>query len=43
LEDLIPEVMSLASAEQNPIKELVVHQPNLGEVFLHLTGKALRD
>ena len=43
LEDLIPEVMRLASSEQNPIKELVVHQPNLGEVFLHLTGKALRD
>jgi len=43
VEELIPELMILASAEQNPIKELVVHQPNLGEVFLHLTGKELRD
>ena len=43
VEELVPELMTLASAEQNPIKELVVHQPNLGEVFLHLTGKELRD
>jgi ABC-2 type transport system ATP-binding protein len=43
LEELIPELVRLAAAEQNPVKELVVHQPNLGEVFLHLTGKALRD
>ena len=43
VEELVPELMILASAEQNPIKELVVHQPNLGEVFLHLTGKELRD
>ena len=42
-ERLIPELMKLAASEKNPIKELVVHRPNLGEVFLHLTGKDLRD
>jgi hypothetical protein len=35
--------LEMASAEGNSIKELVVHRPNLGEVFLHLTGKELRD
>src|SRR3990172_6875587 len=43
VEQFIPELMKLAASEKNPIKELVVHRPNLGEVFLHLTGKDLRD
>jgi ABC-2 type transport system ATP-binding protein len=43
VERLIPELIQLASDEKVPIKELVVHRPNLGEVFLHLTGKELRD
>jgi ABC-2 type transport system ATP-binding protein len=43
VEQLIPELLQSASAEKNPIRELVVHRPNLGEVFLHLTGKELRD
>jgi len=43
VEKLLPVLIGLASAERNPIQELVVHQPNLGEVFLHLTGKKLRD
>ena len=42
-EELIPDLLHLASDEKVPIKELVVHRPNLGEVFLHLTGKELRD
>ena len=27
----------------NDVTELELHRPNLGDVFLHLTGKALRD
>ena len=43
VERLIPELLQLASDENVRIKELVVHQPDLDEVFLHLTGKELRD
>ena len=43
VERLLPELLQLASDEKVPIKELIVHRPNLGEVFLHLTGKELRD
>lgn len=43
VELVLPELLQLASNEQVPIKELIVHRPNLGEVFLHLTGKELRD
>ncbi len=43
VERLLPELIQLATEEGVPIKELVVHRPNLGEVFLHLTGKGLRD
>ena len=42
VERLIPELLEMASSDGNPIEELVVHRPNLGEVFLHLTGKELR-
>jgi hypothetical protein len=33
----------LAGGEGNVVEDLAVHRPNLGEVFLHLTGKDLRD
>jgi hypothetical protein len=33
----------MVEEEDNAIVDLAVHRPNLGEVFLHLTGKDLRD
>jgi ABC-2 type transport system ATP-binding protein len=42
-EEIVPAVFRLAADEQIAVRDLVVHRPNLGEVFLHLTGKDLRD
>ncbi len=42
-EKLLPELLGLAAAEGNEVEELLLHRPNLGDVFLRLTGKALRD
>ena len=42
-EKLLPELLALAAAEGNEVEELLLHRPNLGDVFLRLTGKALRD
>jgi ABC-2 type transport system ATP-binding protein len=42
-ERLLTEILALASAEANEVEELQLHRPNLGDVFLRLTGKALRD
>ncbi len=42
-DELVPEIFRLAADEANAIADLAVHRPNLGEVFLHLTGKDLRD
>jgi ABC-2 type transport system ATP-binding protein len=42
-ERLLPEILALAAAEGNEVEELLLHRPNLGDVFLRLTGKALRD
>jgi ABC-2 type transport system ATP-binding protein len=42
-EMLVPDILRLAAEEANAVADLVVHRPNLGEVFLHLTGKDLRD
>jgi len=42
-EKLLPEILALAAAEGNEVEELLLHRPNLGDVFLRLTGKALRD
>ncbi len=42
-ERLLPEILSLAAAEGNEVEELHFHRPNLGDVFLRLTGKELRD
>ncbi|MGH9323227.1 MAG: hypothetical protein ACRD3V_25510, partial [Vicinamibacteria bacterium] len=43
VERFLPELLALVAAEGNEVEELQVHRPNLGDVFLHLTGKALRD
>jgi ABC-2 type transport system ATP-binding protein len=40
---LLPEILSLAALESNEVEELVLHRPNLGDVFMRLTGKELRD
>jgi ABC-2 type transport system ATP-binding protein len=42
-ERLLPEILALAASEGNEVEELLLHRPNLGDVFLRLTGKALRD
>ncbi|HJS75648.1 MAG TPA: ABC transporter ATP-binding protein [Vicinamibacteria bacterium] len=42
-ERLLPEILALTAAEGNEVEELLLHRPNLGDVFLRLTGKALRD
>ncbi|HLE70044.1 MAG TPA: ABC transporter ATP-binding protein [Vicinamibacteria bacterium] len=42
-EKLLTELLALAAAEGNEVEELLLHRPNLGDVFLRLTGKALRD
>ena len=41
--DLVSDLLHLASVENNSVRELVVHQSSLGEVFFQLTGKELRD
>jgi ABC-2 type transport system ATP-binding protein len=41
--ELVPDIFRLAADEHNAVGELAVHRSNLGEVFLHLTGKGLRD
>lgn len=40
---LVPDLLARLEAEDSLLSELTVHPPNLGEVFLHLTGKELRD
>jgi ABC-2 type transport system ATP-binding protein len=42
-EKVLPELLALVSSEGNAVEELRMHRPNLGDAFLHLTGKALRD
>lgn len=42
-EKLLPELLALVASEGNVVDELRMHRPNLGDAFLHLTGKALRD
>ena len=39
----LPDLLALVASEGNEVQELNVHRPNLGDVFLQLTGKALRD
>ncbi len=40
---VLPDLLARLEAEGSWLGELTVHRPNLGEVFLHLTGKELRD
>jgi linearmycin/streptolysin S transport system ATP-binding protein len=42
-EKLLPELLALVASEGSVVEELRMHRPNLGDAFLHLTGKALRD
>ena len=39
---VVPQIINLAS-QCCEIREIAVREPNLDEVFLHLTGTALRD
>ncbi len=39
----LPAMLAMVVADGNDVHELNVHRPDLGDVFLHLTGKALRD
>jgi ABC-2 type transport system ATP-binding protein len=40
---LLPEVLARVAAGGAAITSVAVIEPNLEAVFLHLTGKALRD
>lgn len=39
----LPAILATVVADGNDVHELKVHRPDLGDVFLHLTGKELRD
>jgi ABC-2 type transport system ATP-binding protein len=43
IESAIVELSRIAASEGNGLSEVWIHRPNLGDVFLALTGKALRD
>ncbi len=40
--NIVPQVINILSRESE-LRNLAVREPNLDEIFLHLTGKALRD
>ncbi len=40
--DVVPRIINLI-AREGDLKSITVREPNLDEVFLNLTGKALRD
>ncbi len=42
-EEALPVVLSRASALDLSIRSIEIHEPNLEAVFLHLTGRTLRD
>ena len=42
-EELLPDVVHLCSTAGMKIRSLQIQEPNLEAVFLHLTGRALRD
>lgn len=42
-EEALPGVISKANAAALPIRSIDIEEPNLEAVFLHLTGRALRD
>ncbi|XZE22768.1 DUF4162 domain-containing protein [Pirellulaceae bacterium SH449] len=39
----LPNVLTRIQRSGGTVKDLQVHQPNLHDVFLHLTGKELRE
>jgi ABC-2 type transport system ATP-binding protein len=39
----LPEILERVASDGNSVEGLRLNRPNLGDVFLHLTGKALRD
>jgi ABC-2 type transport system ATP-binding protein len=41
--EAIPEIFEVASTVEVKIQEITYHKPTLNDVFLHLTGKELRD
>ena len=40
---ILPELFKIANQQNARIASVAIHEPNLETVFLHLTGKALRD
>nr|HET6905303.1 ATP-binding cassette domain-containing protein [Ktedonobacteraceae bacterium] len=42
VEHIVPLIVNLISQEQE-LRDIVLREPNLEEIFLHLTGTALRD
>ncbi len=40
---VLPELFKIANQNKARIASIAIHEPNLETVFLHLTGKALRD
>ena len=42
-EEILAGVVARASAAGSKIRSIEIHEPNLEAVFLHLTGRALRD
>jgi ABC-type multidrug transport system ATPase subunit len=42
IDQIVPHIVNLVSQE-NALRDIVVREPNLDEIFLRLTGKALRD
>jgi ABC-type multidrug transport system ATPase subunit len=41
--EIVPEVLRLAPDAGSEIKEFALHQPNLQDAFIALTGHGLRD
>lgn len=41
--EIVPEVLRLARAAAGEVKEFTLHQPNLQDAFIALTGHGLRD
>ncbi len=42
IDHIVPQVINIAS-QQNELRDILLREPNLDEIFLHLTGTALRD
>lgn len=41
--EAVPKIMALAQKNKITVKSVLVKQPNLEDVFLHYTGRAIRD